>query len=207
MPMTWSPFRSRNPCCIIRRRAAWRSPWYRRSSVISSSTASASRSNPTWVPSHLEYRNRDVLAIAATVPDPLGEAAPGAVVSGSRSGDADAMHVDIWSDVACPWCYVGTQRFGRAVQETGVDVDVVYRSFELDPRVPVGDSPLLRRLPRAEVRRPQPGAGGPRPPDHRPAPSSASTSAGAGCGGPTPSTPTGCWPGRCTSTAPTSSAR
>ena len=53
------------------------------------------------------------------------------------------MHVDIWSDVACPWCYVGTQRFGRAVQETGADVDVVYRSFELDPRVPVGDSPLL----------------------------------------------------------------
>ena len=53
------------------------------------------------------------------------------------------MHVDIWSDVACPWCYVGTQRFGRAVQETGVDVDVVYRSFELDPGVPVGDSPLL----------------------------------------------------------------
>ena len=53
------------------------------------------------------------------------------------------MQVDIWSDVACPWCYVGTQRFGRAVQETAVDVDVVYRSFELDPRVPTGDSPLL----------------------------------------------------------------
>jgi predicted DsbA family dithiol-disulfide isomerase len=54
------------------------------------------------------------------------------------------MHVDIWSDVACPWCYVGTQRFGRAVEETGVDVDVVYRSFELDPRVPTGEaSPLL----------------------------------------------------------------
>ena len=54
------------------------------------------------------------------------------------------MQVDIWSDVACPWCYVGTQRFDRAVQETGVEVDVVYRSFELDPRVPVGgDSPLL----------------------------------------------------------------
>ena len=53
------------------------------------------------------------------------------------------MKVEIWSDVACPWCYVGTQRFGRAVQETGADVDVVYRSFELDPRVPVGDSPPL----------------------------------------------------------------
>jgi predicted DsbA family dithiol-disulfide isomerase len=54
------------------------------------------------------------------------------------------MRVEIWSDVACPWCYVGTQRFGRAVEETGVPVDVVYRSFELDPRVPTGgESPPL----------------------------------------------------------------
>ncbi len=54
------------------------------------------------------------------------------------------MQVEIWSDVACPWCYVGTQRFGRAVQETGIEVEVVYRSFELDPTVPVGEeSPRL----------------------------------------------------------------
>ena len=53
------------------------------------------------------------------------------------------MRVEIWSDVACPWCYVGMQRFGRAVEEAGVDVDVVYRSFELDPTVPVDDSPPL----------------------------------------------------------------
>jgi predicted DsbA family dithiol-disulfide isomerase len=54
------------------------------------------------------------------------------------------VKVEIWSDVACPWCYVGTQRFGQAIQETGIDVDVVYRSFELDPTVPTGgDSPLL----------------------------------------------------------------
>ncbi|HEX4867026.1 MAG TPA: DsbA family oxidoreductase [Acidimicrobiales bacterium] len=54
------------------------------------------------------------------------------------------MHVEIWSDVACPWCYVGTRRFERAVEETGIDVDVVYRSFELDPTVPVdGDAPPL----------------------------------------------------------------
>ena len=48
------------------------------------------------------------------------------------------MQVEIWSDVACPWCYVGTARFERAVAQTGVDVDVVYRSFELDPNVPPG---------------------------------------------------------------------
>ena len=53
------------------------------------------------------------------------------------------MKVEIWSDVACPWCYVGTARFERAVAETGVDVDVVYRSFELDPTVPPGQGPPL----------------------------------------------------------------
>jgi predicted DsbA family dithiol-disulfide isomerase len=54
------------------------------------------------------------------------------------------MKVEIWSDVACPWCYVGTERFRRAVEDTGVEADVVYRSFELDPRVPTGgESPPL----------------------------------------------------------------
>jgi predicted DsbA family dithiol-disulfide isomerase len=54
------------------------------------------------------------------------------------------MRVEIWSDVACPWCYVGTRRFERAVEETGIDVEVVYRAFELDPTVPVGvESPPL----------------------------------------------------------------
>jgi predicted DsbA family dithiol-disulfide isomerase len=53
------------------------------------------------------------------------------------------MKVEIWSDVACPWCYVGTARFERAVAETGADVDVVYRSFELDPTVPPGEGPPL----------------------------------------------------------------
>jgi predicted DsbA family dithiol-disulfide isomerase len=53
------------------------------------------------------------------------------------------MQVEIWSDVACPWCYVGTARFERAVAESGVDVEVVYRSFELDPAVPPGQGPPL----------------------------------------------------------------
>jgi predicted DsbA family dithiol-disulfide isomerase len=53
------------------------------------------------------------------------------------------VQVEIWSDVACPWCYVGTRRFERAVAETGIDVDIVYRSFELDPSVPPGEGPPL----------------------------------------------------------------
>ena len=57
------------------------------------------------------------------------------------------IQVEIWSDLVCPWCYVGTRRFERAVAETGIDVDVVYRSFELDPTVPTGE----RRVELAKV--------------------------------------------------------
>ncbi|MGI8547595.1 MAG: DsbA family oxidoreductase [Gemmatimonadaceae bacterium] len=45
------------------------------------------------------------------------------------------MNIEIWSDIACPWCYVGKRRFERALGSfTHRDaVDVVWRSFELDP--------------------------------------------------------------------------
>ena len=45
------------------------------------------------------------------------------------------MRVDIWSDVVCPWCYVGKARFEKALAGFGHrdHVEVVYRSFELDP--------------------------------------------------------------------------
>lgn len=48
------------------------------------------------------------------------------------------MEVEIWSDVACPWCYVGKRRFERAMGEFehSGDVSVVWRSFELDPDAP-----------------------------------------------------------------------
>ena len=50
-----SPLASWKPDCIIRRRAALRSPWYSRSSVISLKMSVASRSKPTCEPSHREY--------------------------------------------------------------------------------------------------------------------------------------------------------
>jgi predicted DsbA family dithiol-disulfide isomerase len=45
------------------------------------------------------------------------------------------MRVDIWSDVICPWCYVGKTRFEKALSafERRDEVEVVFRSFELDP--------------------------------------------------------------------------
>src|SRR5947209_7827059 len=48
------------------------------------------------------------------------------------------MQVEIWSDVVCPWCYVGKRRFEQALEkfEHADDVTVTYRAFELDPHAP-----------------------------------------------------------------------
>lgn len=48
------------------------------------------------------------------------------------------MHVEIWSDIACPWCYVGKRRFEAALAgyEHRDEVSVTWRSFELDPGAP-----------------------------------------------------------------------
>jgi predicted DsbA family dithiol-disulfide isomerase len=48
------------------------------------------------------------------------------------------MLVEIWSDVVCPWCYIGKRRFETALREFehASDVEVVWRSFELDRRAP-----------------------------------------------------------------------
>ena len=48
------------------------------------------------------------------------------------------VHVEIWSDIACPWCYVGKRRFETALAsfEHRDEVRVRWRSFELDPGAP-----------------------------------------------------------------------
>lgn len=45
------------------------------------------------------------------------------------------MRVEIWSDIACPWCYIGKARFEKGLAEFAHrdEVEVVHRSFELDP--------------------------------------------------------------------------
>jgi predicted DsbA family dithiol-disulfide isomerase len=50
------------------------------------------------------------------------------------------MRVDIWSDVICPWCYVGKARFEKALDSFAHrdEVEVVYHAFELDPSSPPG---------------------------------------------------------------------
>jgi predicted DsbA family dithiol-disulfide isomerase len=46
------------------------------------------------------------------------------------------LTVEIWSDVVCPWCYIGKRRFEAALAEFPHPVETVWRSFELDPGAP-----------------------------------------------------------------------
>jgi predicted DsbA family dithiol-disulfide isomerase len=43
------------------------------------------------------------------------------------------LSIEIWSDVACPWCWVGKRRLETALHDFPHDVEVHWRSFELDP--------------------------------------------------------------------------
>lgn len=48
------------------------------------------------------------------------------------------MRIEIWSDIACPWCYIGKRRFEKALAAFPHrdDVEVVHRSYLLDPGAP-----------------------------------------------------------------------
>ncbi|MFE7216581.1 DsbA family oxidoreductase [Streptomyces sp. NPDC057611] len=58
------------------------------------------------------------------------------------------MRVEIWIDIACPWCYIGKARFERALAafEHRDHVEVVYRSFELNPKAENGTKPIIEAV-------------------------------------------------------------
>ena len=58
-----------------------------------------------------------------------------------------ALRVDIWSDIACPWCYIGKRHLEAALAGFPHPVELVWRSFELDPDpVRDPDESLIDRL-------------------------------------------------------------
>jgi predicted DsbA family dithiol-disulfide isomerase len=67
----------------------------------------------------------------------------------------NVMHVDIWSDVVCPWCYIGKRRFEIALDgievpggatKAPIGATVVHRSFQLDPSRPLGQTQNRRQM-------------------------------------------------------------
>lgn len=63
----------------------------------------------------------------------------------------EKLSVDVWSDVACPWCYLGKRTFEKALEgfDHADDVEVTYHSFQLNPDAsPDTDEPVLTYLAR-----------------------------------------------------------
>ena len=51
----------------------------------------------------------------------------------------NVLPVEIWSDIACPWCWIGKRHLETAAAGLDIAIDLTWRSFELDPKAP--DSP------------------------------------------------------------------
>ena len=58
------------------------------------------------------------------------------------------MRVDIWSDIVCPWCYIGKRRFESALAafDAAADIEILHHSFQLDPAAPRGQTSSRREM-------------------------------------------------------------
>lgn len=63
---------------------------------------------------------------------------------------APLVHIDVWSDVICPWCFLGKRRLERALDEAGLADQVVvrWRAYQLDPRASAEPGDLRAALER-----------------------------------------------------------
>jgi predicted DsbA family dithiol-disulfide isomerase len=88
------------------------------------------------MPDVLIHRRQSCRETAGRCGPSEGRGTIAAVVLGF--GMPKTLKVDIWSDIACPWCYIGKRRFESALNgfEHKPLVSVTWRSFELDPSAP-----------------------------------------------------------------------
>ena len=56
------------------------------------------------------------------------------------------MKVDIWSDVVCPWCYIGKRRLQKAITlvEDGLNAEIRWLPFQLNPNMPAETRARIR---------------------------------------------------------------
>jgi predicted DsbA family dithiol-disulfide isomerase len=56
------------------------------------------------------------------------------------------MRIDVWSDLVCPWCYIGKRRLERSLKDApnAGAVQIVHRSFQLNPSAPIGTTSKRR---------------------------------------------------------------
>lgn len=58
---------------------------------------------------------------------------------------APRVRVDVWSDLVCPWCYIGLARLRRVAREDGLDLELVHHAYQLDP-TPAASGPTRAYL-------------------------------------------------------------
>lgn len=58
------------------------------------------------------------------------------------------MNVEIWSDVVCPWCYIGKRRFESALTDFAHrdEVKIIWRSYQLDPEAPRDSGKMVNEV-------------------------------------------------------------
>jgi predicted DsbA family dithiol-disulfide isomerase len=59
---------------------------------------------------------------------------------------SDLLTVDVWSDVVCPFCYLGSRQLAQAIEIFEHPVEVTHHAFELDPHAPASVSETLEEL-------------------------------------------------------------
>ena len=59
---------------------------------------------------------------------------------------AKKLHIDIVSDVVCPWCVVGYRQLAQALQASGTDYEVHWHPFELNPEMPAEGQNLREHI-------------------------------------------------------------
>lgn len=67
----------------------------------------------------------------------------------NATAQPERLQIDVWSDVVCPWCYIGLTYLDRALAdfEHSDRIDVVLHSYQLDPSAPIRDDvSLVERL-------------------------------------------------------------
>jgi predicted DsbA family dithiol-disulfide isomerase len=59
---------------------------------------------------------------------------------------SESLSIDVWADVVCPFCYLGSEQLARAIERFDHSVDVTHHAFELDPNAPASSDQSLDEL-------------------------------------------------------------
>ena len=57
-----------------------------------------------------------------------------------------SVHIDVWADLVCPWCFVGKRRLQSALEGFDAEVTIVHRAFQLDPNASTRSEPTVDHL-------------------------------------------------------------